>query len=119
MADYLSIAAEILERHRGESISITKRELAIGSQKPYDSDYVTLNLEKISIRDSKYTDSDDYVAQRELVLHGEGNLSGKGRNSPLPQEAYEIPIVGEFEVQETGAGIDIQTAKAQYSIKYQ
>lgn len=118
MDNEVNHAAEILQRHLGQAISIAKRELAIGSREPSNVDYVNLHLEGISIRDSKYTDSDDYVAHQELILHGLGTVSTRTGDYPLPQNAYEIPLRGKFALGETSSGLDIETERAQYKIEF-
>lgn len=118
LVNELNHAADILQRHLGKAISITKRELAIGTRAPYDEDLVNLHLEDISIRESGYTDSDDYVAHQELILHGPGTVSTGSRDSPLPQNAYEIPLRGKFALGETSSGLDIETERALYRIRF-
>lgn len=118
MANELNHAADILQRHLGKTVSIAKHELAIGSQTPYDVDYVNLHLEDISIRDSGYTDADDYVARQELILHGPGTISRGAEGSPLPQNVYEIPLRGRLVLRDTPSGLDIETDRAQYNIKF-
>lgn len=105
---------KFLRIHIGQDISVTKRELQIGSGKIADSDYAEMRLEDVSVRSPGYTDSDDYVARQELILHGHGLIG----DSSIPQDAYEIPIVGRFSARPTENGVDIETERALYRISY-
>src|SRR5690554_3076734 len=116
--DNVQVATKVLQRCRGDILLIKKREKQVGGNKSMDYDYVQLHLEKVSLRNSDYTDADDYVAEQELVLHGSGHVHSSKGNFPLPQNAYEIPLVGDFNVKENPAGIDLSTERAVYTIRY-
>lgn len=88
--------------------------MQIGSDKIADDDYVEMCLEDVSVRSPGYTDSDSYVARQELVLHGHGRIG----DSSIPQDAYEIPIVGRFSARPLENGVDIETERALYRISY-
>ncbi len=57
-------------------------------------DQIVLHLQKVAIRSTNHPD--DYVAKEELVLEGEGTTFTEDGNVPLPQNAYEIPLLGDI-----------------------
>lgn len=118
MNDSYQAAAQTLRGHRGEVIWITKRELPSGGTVPFDADKVRLYLDDVTVRDSGYEDRDDYVARQELILHGTGEIASKSGNNPLPQAAYEIPLVGQVKAREKQGGLIIETERAIYNIEF-
>lgn len=114
----LNLAVRHLSSHIGKAVSVTKQEIQIGSSKVADTDHIVLRLDNVTVRRSGYTDSDDYVARQELILHGQGSIHDRVGSSPLPQNAYEIPLVGHFTAKPTQDGLDIETERALYQINY-
>jgi len=112
-------AVRSLEKHCGEVLWITKKEKSVGRVSSVDVDEVQLSLEGVSVRDSGYTDEDDYVAPREVILQGRGEITSKKGKFPLPQGAYEIPVLGKVTAIEESGELKIATERALYTIRYQ
>lgn len=111
---------EWLDRQKGHDLYITKKEKATGKQEIIDMDEVHIHLSNYSVRDLKTESIDGYLAQQELLLHGDGEIMGSENTqefTPLPQDVFEIPIIGKFHAEENENGFTIDTEKAIYNIK--
>ncbi|ADU29059.1 hypothetical protein [Evansella cellulosilytica] len=110
---------EWLESHKGTTMTIEKQELETGTNEVFDHDRAQLQLNEISVRNLKKHDEDDYLADQELILHGEGNIHTDQGEMELPQNAYEIPILGEVKTENSENGMKVTTGKAIYTITLQ
>lgn len=108
-------AAQWLQEHIGQQLEIVKSEKAIGSNMITDHDKVKIVVDKVSTRESDYKDLDGYVAARELILHGQGQIYTKEGLFPLPQSAFEIPLTGAVRAIATDHSLEIDTEATHYS----
>lgn len=73
-----------------------------------------LHLDDVLVRRTNHPD--DYVADEELVLKGHGTTYTEEGNVPLPQDAYEIPLLGDITIQQEQDGLKVHTDRAVYTI---
>ncbi|MDQ0253978.1 hypothetical protein J2S74_001351 [Evansella vedderi] len=107
---------EWLERQKGQTLMIYKSEFSTGKEEIIDRDEVKLVLNDVSVRDIERHDEDDYLANQEIILHGEGQIHTDRGQQELPQSVYEIPIYDDFATQDRENGIRVETEKAIYTI---
>jgi hypothetical protein len=110
-------ANQWLTQNIGKPLVISKREKQIGGNKISTEDKIKIMLERVSVRDADYVDSDNYVAPRELILHGRGQILSTEGHFPLPQRAFEIPLTGDVVAKDSSLGLEIETDRTVYSIR--
>ncbi|MEQ6389821.1 hypothetical protein RZN22_10890 [Bacillaceae bacterium S4-13-58] len=111
---------EWLDRQKGQDLYITKKEKATGKEEIIDMDEVHIHLSNYSVRDLERESIDGYLAHQELLLQGEGEIRGSENTKeyiPLPQDVFEMPLMGEFKAEESENGFKIDTEKAIYTIR--
>lgn len=108
--------ADWLDAQKGRSLFIRKEELPIGNQGIKDIDEVQLLLDNISMRQIEREDPDNYLANHELLLHGQGIIQSDRGEMPIPQNVYEIPLFGSFVTRNAQNELYIETEKAIYTI---
>lgn len=111
--------ADWLDAQKGRSLFIRKEELPIGNQGIKDIDEVQLQLDNISMRQIERQDPDNYLANYELLLHGQGIIQSDRGEMPIPQNVYEIPLFGSFVTRNAQNELYIETEKAIYTIHLQ
>ncbi|AWM17026.1 hypothetical protein MOB40_07545 [Bacillus inaquosorum] len=105
-----------LESKVGQTLDIRKGELN-HDEEVSDLDQIVLHLQKVGIRSTNHPD--DYVAKEELVLEGEGTTYTEDGDVPLPQNAYEIPLLGDIHIHQENEGLKVVTDRAVYTIDVQ
>ncbi|MCY7756900.1 hypothetical protein [Bacillus inaquosorum] len=105
-----------LESKVGQTLDIRKGELT-HDEEVSDLDQIVLHLQKVGIRSTNHPD--DYVAKEELVLEGEGTTYTEDGDVPLPQNAYEIPLLGDIHIHQENEGLKVVTDRAVYTIDVQ
>ena len=110
-------ASHWLTQNIGKPLVIKKWEKQVGGKSTAGLDKVELVLERVSIREADHVDLDSYVAPRELILHGRGQIYSEEGHFPLPQGALEIPLTGKIMTRDTSLGLEIETERGIYSIK--
>ncbi|WP_100407366.1 hypothetical protein [Bacillus solitudinis] len=103
-----------LEAGKGHTLIIHKGERKQGEIT--DIDKIKLDLEDISVRRIEREDPDGYLANAEVLLHGLGEISTDQGTMPLPQNIFEIPLLGDFHSSIVEDGLKIETEKAIYNI---
>lgn len=106
---------EWLESQIGEKLTIEKEELLPGNETPVDLDHVQMTLKDVSVRNIERRDIEGYLADQEIILHGEGKIITDKGLMDLPQSVYEIPILGDMEAIERGNQLTVETEKAVYT----
>ncbi|HJV47124.1 MAG TPA: hypothetical protein VJ824_15505 [Bacillota bacterium] len=81
-----------------------------------DLDQVQMNIQGITLKGAERVDPDGYVAAQALLLHGQGSFVNGGE---LPQNVYEIPLLGTWITQDKGNRMQIETQRAVYTIQTQ
>lgn len=119
MAHSVFELTEWLERQKGRDLIINKGELSTGSEEITDIDQVRLHLDDFSVRSIEKHDIDDYLADQEIILHGQGQIISDQGKIELPQNVYEIPIVGNMRTQNEENGMKVKTQQAVYTILIQ
>ncbi|MDG5786088.1 hypothetical protein QA612_01200 [Evansella sp. AB-P1] len=107
---------EWLERQKDRNLVIYKEELATGKQEVIDQDRVQMLLENITARTIEHHDEDDYLADQEIILHGVGHIYSDEGIMELPQQVYEIPLLGEITTHNEKNIVKVETEKAIYTI---
>lgn len=110
---------EWLEAQKGNTLMIHKGELSIGKQEIVDINKVELRLDKIVLKNIERSDPDNYLANQEVILHGQGTIRSDYGEVELPQNVYEIPIYGNVTTHKVEHGLKIETERAVYSIHIQ
>ncbi|MFC0558011.1 hypothetical protein [Halalkalibacter alkalisediminis] len=118
MAQDIEELSNWLESHKGNTLLIRKEELSTGLQQIFDIDQVTLALDHISLI-SNENNVDDYIPKQELILHGHGNIQSQNGMKDIPQEAYEIPLLGDIVTTNEKDGLKVETEKAVYKFMIQ
>jgi hypothetical protein len=108
-----------LEAQTGKTVSIQKGEFAIGKAEIIDRDEVEIRLDKVLVKSIEQPDPDDYLANKEVILHGQGNIQSDMGKVGLPQDVYEISLSGKVTAHKVDNGYRIQTERAVYSIHTQ
>lgn len=117
MAHPIFELTEWLERQKGQTLMIYKSEIATGKEEIMDRDEVQLVLNQVSVRNIERHDQDDYLADQEIILQGEGYIETDEGKMELPQNVYEIPIYSnDFSTQDRENGVRVETEKAIYTI---
>ncbi|MBP1153726.1 MULTISPECIES: hypothetical protein [unclassified Paenibacillus] len=98
-----------LEQCRGQQLLIEKREQD-------DRDLIKLRLERVSLGHPALAHADDYIAESELVLHGVGSIIFTHDHSRLPENQYEIPLLGNWRGSVQEDGLQLVTDRAEYTI---
>ncbi|KAF6550435.1 MULTISPECIES: hypothetical protein [unclassified Bacillus (in: firmicutes)] len=93
--------SEWLQKQIGQTLDIRKGELTDSRNEISDMDQIMLHLDDVLVRRTNHPD--DYVADEE------GNV-------PLPQDAYEIPLLGDITIQKEQDGLKVHTDRAVYTI---
>ncbi|MBL4968616.1 hypothetical protein [Bacillus halotolerans] len=109
--------SEWLRERIGQTLDIRKGELTNNQDEISDLDQIVLHLQKVGIRSANHPD--DYVANDELVLEGEGTTFTEDGDVPLPQNAYEIPLLGDIHIHQENGGLKVLTDRAVYTIDVQ
>lgn len=100
-----------LESHQGETLIIRKGELSTGLQQIFDLDHISFVSNDRNV--------DDYIPKNELILHGNGNIRSKEGMKVIPQNAYEIPLIGNIVTSNEEDGLKVETEKAVYKFMIQ
>lgn len=108
--------SEWLEGQKGKKLFIKKGEHSTGMEKISDLDTISISLESISLRQSKQSSLDDYLPHQELILHGNGEIRGNEKDSPLPNQSFEIPLDETFHFSKEGNAVNVHTEKAVYHL---
>ncbi|XRJ18265.1 hypothetical protein P5660_15530 [Bacillus velezensis] len=106
--------SEWLQKQIGQTLDIRKGELTDSRNEISDIDRIMLHLDDVLVRRTNHPD--DYVADEELVLKGHGTTYTEEGNVPLPQDAYEIPLLGDITIQQEQDGLKVHTDRAVYTI---
>ncbi|KXZ15048.1 hypothetical protein AXI59_04120 [Bacillus nakamurai] len=106
--------SEWLKQQIGQTLDIRKGELTDSQNEISDLDQIMLHLDDVLVRKTNHPD--DYVAEEELVLKGQGTTYTEEGNVPLPQDAYEIPLLGDIKIQQEHDGLKVHTDRAVYTI---
>lgn len=102
------------ESQKGNTIVIKKEEYSIGHNHTHINE-AELLFEKVAIKQIEREDPDGYLANHEIILHGEGKIRTDKGEIPIPQSVYEIPIYNDLTVQTISDGITAKTEKAKYT----
>ncbi|MDQ1912181.1 hypothetical protein RAC89_17480 [Paenibacillus sp. GD4] len=94
---------------KGETLLIEKRETD-------DTDLTRVELKDVSYTDHFQNQTDEYLAKEKLILLGSGTVLNSAEQPPLPDEAYEIPLLGDWEGSLQGEALHITTERATYHI---
>ncbi|MFA9558601.1 hypothetical protein ACERII_14935 [Evansella sp. AB-rgal1] len=108
---------EWLERQKEHTLLISKQEFVTGKNEIMDHDQVRLQLKDVSVRSIEHHDEDDYLADQEIILHGQGMVRTDIGESELPQGVYEIPLFGEVKTINEAEAMKVETEKAIYTIQ--
>lgn len=107
---------EWLESQKTQTILIIKEELATGKIQAFDKDRVQMLLNKVDVHEIERHDEDDYLSDKELILHGEGYIHSDKGEVELPQAVYEIPLSGEIIAYTENHEMKVETEKANYTM---
>lgn len=99
--------SEWLQKQIGQTLDIRKGELTDSRNEISDMHQIMLHLDDVLVRRTNHPD--DYVADEELVLKGHGTTYTEEGNVPLPQDAYEIPLLGDITIQKEQDGLKVHT----------
>lgn len=101
---------EWLLGHVDETLMIRKEEEG-------DVDQVMLELKKVSYGTGD-PDSDDYINDDRIILHGEGKVSVNGGTgaADVPRDSYEIALDGDIRGSVQGGELLIRTDRATYRV---
>ena len=101
---------EWLLGHVNETLLIRKEEDG-------DTDQVMLKLQKVAYGTGG-PDSDDYVNDDRIILHGDGTISVDGGTGAagIPRESYEITLAGNIRGSVQNNELHIQTDRATYRV---
>ncbi|MBU9711420.1 hypothetical protein [Evansella tamaricis] len=108
---------EWLEGKKGNTILINKGEFLTGMQEISDSDQIKLFLDNVTIKTIERHDQDDYLADQELILYGDGKIISDEGEFDLPQSVYEIPLMGNLKMEHEDNGVLVTTERATYTIR--
>ncbi|MDV2683672.1 hypothetical protein RYX56_04690 [Alkalihalophilus lindianensis] len=108
-----------LDKQKGNTLSIQKGEHETGMKEVMDIDLVSIQLDSVSLRESEQASIDDYIPNKEIILHGTGQVHGDEKDSPLPEDCFEIPVDDSFQFQGEGKDVQVHTDKAIYRISSQ
>ncbi|WP_096188856.1 hypothetical protein [Evansella halocellulosilytica] len=108
-----------LENNKQHTLQISKQERSTGKLEMIDEDQIQLFLQGISVRKIERHDRDDYLADQELILQGDGQIQSERGYVALPQSVFEIPLIGDISITEQQNSMIIDTEKAIYEIKIQ
>ncbi|BAB05503.1 hypothetical protein P4637_01340 [Halalkalibacterium halodurans] len=107
-----------LEAHKDQKLMISKQEYATGMASITDSDQVSMTLEAVTFIDSENRDLDGYVANHELVLHGEGSIQGSEHaTGPLPDHRFDIQLEDGMTISADGNQLIVETSRAKYFLE--
>jgi hypothetical protein len=106
-----------LDTQTGNTLHITKEERAIGKHEVSDLDQVHIQLHKVAVKHIERTDTDHYLADQEIILHGQGKIQSDKGDMELPQGVYEIPLYGKVSARKAQDGFQVETERAFYSIQ--
>lgn len=106
---------EWLDSQIGKKLTIEKEEYLPGNMSPVDLDHVQIELTDVTVRDIESPDEDGYLANQEIILHGEGKIIPDHGFMELPQNVYEIPLFGEIRALKHEDQLTMETEKAVYT----
>ncbi|MCD1261290.1 hypothetical protein B5M42_021045 [Paenibacillus athensensis] len=96
------------------------RVLYIRKGEQRDMDRIGIRLQRVELR-HREEPVDAYESAHELILHGQGWTETQGEagpvKSPLPEEVFEIPLLGRCTAVETETGLELATGRACYWIE--
>lgn len=101
-----------LQGCKGETILIEKRETG-------DQDLTRMELKEIKFMDHFPNQTDEYIAKSKVILFGEGTILNNPEQPRLPDHAYEIPLLGDWQGGVQGEALQITTERATYQISKQ
>ena len=104
-----------LQEKKGQTVFIIKEELATGSKRIMDMDELKLDLMGVSLKESMDNNVDDYVENQELILQGSGIITSDNGEAELPNNMYEIPLLGMVTTKKDENGMKLETEKAVYT----
>ncbi|WP_100372878.1 hypothetical protein [Bacillus sp. FJAT-45037] len=119
MSNMIEQFSSWLEKQKGHTLSIQKGEHETGKKEVMDIDLVSLELDSVSLRESEHPSTDEYIPNKEFILHGTGQVHGDEKDSPLPQDCFEIPFNDSFQFRGEGKDVQVHTDKAIYRISIQ
>ncbi|MDG0812595.1 hypothetical protein [Cohnella rhizosphaerae] len=97
--------------------SQTDKELVITKHEDDDIDETVIRLARIERTGERRDALDDYTNGAALVLRGNGTVVTEGREAPLPNDAFEIPLEGLSLTETAESAALLVTERARYSIK--
>lgn len=105
---------EWLENQIGQKLTIEKEEYLPGNTEPVDFDRIYIQLKDVKVKDIEHPDVDGYLANQEIILHGDGEIVTDIGLMELPQCVYEIPLFGEIQAERNENKLTMETEKAVY-----
>ncbi|WP_166244359.1 hypothetical protein [Paenibacillus turpanensis] len=111
MSGVIEQITEWLNECAGQSVLIEKVEQG-------DRDRTRIRVDQVSIQ-AQPKDPDDYVAEREIMIHGDGAVLLESGQAPLPEPYYEIALIGVSHASKTSQTLHIVTDRASYLIEKQ
>lgn len=94
---------------RDHTIRIEKKETD-------DLDVTELKMEDVIFTERADRHFDDYIADKEIILKGEGTILHVEENPPLPGDRFEIPLIGNWEGHLKDGSLSLKTERAQYTV---